>query len=145
MTHSRGPLFGRGARPRPNMLGTITPHFTWREARCSCCLGVDALVNMDVHETARKLEQLRSLAGGRSLRVASWYRCLQHPHEARKREGALHRHTTGRAVDLHLATLQYLDVVERVREAGFTSCGFYSWGIHVDWVDGDVARYWRGE
>ena len=34
--------------------------------------------------------------------------------------------------------------MEQARKAGFVSMGAYRTFLHLDWVDGDVARHWTG-
>ena len=122
---------------------TMTENFREREARCRCgkC---EKNLPPTVEETARKLEHLRKLIGNSPLKVSSWFRCRSHPAEAGKRPGSLHRHTTGRSVDIHCQGELRWRILEQARKAGFLSCGQYRWGLHLDWVPGDVARHWNG-
>ena len=90
------------------------------------------------------LEELRSRVGDQPLRISSWFRCADHPAERGKEPGALHRHTTGRAVDIHCrGELRFL-ILEHFRAVGFKSLGVYRWGLHIDHVLGDVSRFWIG-
>ena len=129
----------------------LTPHFTRREARCSCDDGRECglaplpggEVLQAVEETARRLELLRGHCQGRALRINSWYRCPESRYERDKPPGSLHRHTSGRAVDiLPLDDDQRWRIMEYARASGFLSLGCYPWGLHLDWCDGDIARHW---
>jgi len=118
-------------------------HFTWEEARCACCWAIPEGVLPDLYRTASKLEVLRHRMG-EPLPVSSWYRCKQHPIERGKHPNALHRHCTGRAVDIGAKGLTRLKLVELARTCSFKSVGVYHWGVHLDWVEGRVARHWLG-
>ena len=121
----------------------MTEHFTNRDYGCRCgCKFTPPSANAE--STARKLEQLRMLCGDRPLKVSSWFRCRRHPAEAGKGRGALHRHTTGQAVDIHCRGELRWRILEQARKAGFLSCGHYRTFLHLDWVPGDIARHWVG-
>ena len=121
----------------------MTDHFSDRDARCRCGCG-NVGPRRDVERTAQRLETLRAAVGHRPLKVSSWYRCPDHPAESGKLRGALHRHTTGRAVDIHCRGELRFRILEKLRKAGFRSLGIYRWGLHLDWVEGDVSRFWIG-
>lgn len=77
--------------------GTITPHFTWYEARDreGHPMPDDGQMWANIEEMARWLEVVRE---GRPLIVSSWWRSERHSAEQAKRmPGA---HTTGKAVDV---------------------------------------------
>ena len=121
----------------------MTEHFTNRDYGCRCGCKFSP-PSADAASTGRKLERLRRMCGDRPLKVSSWFRCRRHPAEAGKGRGALHRHTTGRAVDIHCRGELRWRIYEQARKAGFLSLGNYRWGLHLDWVAGDVARHWNG-
>lgn len=123
----------------------MTEHFSEREARCRCdpCRRRQLPLPPDVQRTARRLEKLRELVGGRPLKVSSWFRCREHPAETGKRPGSLHRHSTGRAVDIHCQGELRWRIMEQARKAGFLNCGHYRWGLHLDWVR-DAPPHWTG-
>jgi len=124
----------------------LAPHFSWAEAFCRCTEGGRCPAYRpiaDIRDTAARLERLRTGLGA-PIRITSWFRCKYHSVEARKGRNALHRHCTGRAVDIAVEGTQALKVIELARWSGFRSVGVYRWGLHLDWVDGNVARYWLG-
>jgi len=124
-----------------NVSEHVSDHFTKREARCSCCLSIP-LTHWDaITSTARTLERLRERTGGKPIRVSSWYRCRDHPLERRKRYPALHRHCTGRAVDVFVSGLERLAMIEQARACGFVSVGVYSWGLHLDTLKQHEAHW----
>lgn len=94
---------------------------------------------------------------GIPLRVTSGFRDLTHPAEARKGPKALHRHTTGTAVDLDMQgydNATRAKVIKGLIARGATGLGVYKNSpnmIHVDWSglgagakEGGVST-WYGE
>lgn len=103
-------------------MGDLSEHFDSSEFRDH------RTGDVHVHPTlVACLERLRSLEGGRPIRIVSGYRTAA----TNRAVGGARRsqHLTGRAADIpsHLAT------VEMARAAGFTGIGVCNgWVVHVD-------------
>lgn len=89
--------------------------------------------------------------------ITSGFRDLSHPSEAKKKPGSLHRHTTGKAIDLDVGGMndeQKARIVETLVSMGATGVGVYPGGkmIHVDWTGmggsykgpGTASRWYGG-
>lgn len=76
---------------------------------------------------------------GIPLNITSGYRDLNHPSEAKKGPHALHRHTTGKSIDLDIggySDQQKQQILETLVSMGATGVGIYPGGtmLHVDWT-----------
>lgn len=88
-----------------------------------------------------QVKDMMALASARlnePFNITSGYRSLTHPVEARKGPGALHRHTSGKAVDLDVtgwSDERKAKTIEMLAAMGATGLGIYPSGkmIHVDW------------
>lgn len=75
---------------------------------------------------------------GIPLNIHSGHRDLSHPSEAKKGPHALHRHTTGKAVDLDIggySDAQKQQLITTLVAMGATGVGIYPGGksLHIDW------------
>jgi hypothetical protein len=96
-------------------------------------------VDSNVRNTVSKVADQFFRDTGKKVVVFSGHRSLNHPMEARKGKNALHRHTSGKAVDIDITNLNAREkelLVASLVGAGATSIGSYPSGtsIHVDWV-----------
>lgn len=133
----------------------MTEHFSFSEMCCRHCRNWrDIRDNWEnlrygrvwsrVHRTAGLLEKVRAIVR-RPLVVTSALRCSHHPEETAKPPGSLHRHTSGRAVDIRAQGDRRLELLFAARKAGFRSFGIYPQFLHVDWCDGpEYRRLWVG-
>ena len=76
---------------------------------------------------------------GFPINITSGFRDLNHPVEAAKGPHALHRHTSGKAIDLDIggySDQQKQQVLETMLSMGATGVGIYPGGkmLHVDWT-----------
>ncbi len=81
--------------PRPR--GLITPHFSWEEAACQCGCEIPTALIVEIEQTARWLEEVRTALGGVPMLTYSWYRCRLH--NARIGGETNSQHLLGRAYD----------------------------------------------
>lgn len=128
------------------MVGAITEHFSWQEARCrdGCAMPDD--VKREVIETAKWLERIREHLGGRPVIVHSWYRC---PEYNRKVGGAPNsQHLYGRAVDFTVRGLSIEQVWQKLLPlfwGGYIKgMGRYATHVHADRRPGGAAL-WFGK
>ena len=105
--------------PYPRMQAFPARHFGWHEVRCHHCIELDELGFPERKvlegEPFRSLcKVLDSIRGelGKPVLVNSWYRCPEHPLEAKKPRPGVHAH--GLAADLRL---KGIDVAVAVQAA----------------------------
>jgi uncharacterized protein YcbK (DUF882 family) len=110
-----------------------------------------------VHPQVKQQLEVASARLGIPFNITSGYRDLSHPSEAKKKPGSLHRHTTGKAIDLDVGGYsdgQKAQIVETLVSMGATGVGVYPGGkmIHVDWTGlgtsykgpGTASRWYGG-
>ena len=139
-------------------------HFGWKEVRCHHCLQIEEpgfpeqyiLEGEPFKMLCKLLDAVRGELG-KPVIVNSWYRCPEHPIEAKKRTPGVHAH--GLAADLRLSgidvalavhavmrSLQHLRAQMDVAGFGFQQKGSWeSLYLHVD-VGGHLPefRQYRG-
>ncbi len=103
-------------------MGDLSTHFSAWEFRC-----LDGTTHEIDAELIDRLERLRSVAGGRPLRIVSGYRS---PAYNRAVGGAPNsQHMFGRAADIPLGYA----TVRQATDVGFRGIGFqHDFAIHVD-------------
>ena len=108
-----------------------TPHFSWAE------LGDPPMVHRKhARHLAEHLERLRSIRGGRPLRLVSAFRS---PERNRQVGGATEsQHLDARAADIPSGYA----TVREAEAAGFVGIGSRGrWAVHVDVRPGPLARW----
>lgn len=119
----------------------ISEHFTRSELECSHC---GELPEEYGEELAGFLESVRSIYG-RAMRITSGYRCLEHPIENGKPEGATHAHTFHKAADIACEHADALALIVAGLTAGARGFGVSQRGrarfIHLDLRDGPVKLW----
>ena len=105
--------------PYPKMQAFPARHFLWEEVRCHHCrdLGDHGFPSREVLEgepfklLCKILDGVRGY-NGKPLIVTSWYRCLNHPIEAAKRQPGVH--ACGIAADIRINRVDVLSAVESI-------------------------------
>jgi zinc D-Ala-D-Ala carboxypeptidase len=106
-------------------------HFTWAELGSPPAAHRERAVHL-----ARHLEQLRSICGGRPLRIVSGFRSTEK--NAAVGGEARSQHLYGRAADIPRGYA----TTGQAEKAGFTGIGSQGpWAIHVDVRTGPQARW----
>ena len=105
--------------PYPKMQAYPARHFGWHEVRCHHCLQLDepGFPERDILEGepfGMLCKQLDAVRGelGKPVIVNSWFRCPEHPIEAKKKVPGVHAH--GLAADLCLSGIDVALAVHAV-------------------------------
>jgi len=110
-------------------------HFTREELACRCCGACEMQ-----QETLDRLEMMRSLAGGRPIRINSAYRCV--PHNAEVGGAATSSHLSGLAIDMAVPDGRRMyELVAAAIGAGFPRIEQGIQYLHVD-VDDTKPSPW---
>ena len=130
----------------PETDNRISPHFTWAEARCKDGADVPLEYRENARRLAEVLEAIRGEAGGRPVRIVSWYRS---PAYNRRIGGArASQHMTASAADIRIDGMTpaevhaIVDAMMRRGEIPSGGLGRYRTFTHVD-IRGRMAR-WSG-
>jgi uncharacterized protein YcbK (DUF882 family) len=105
------------------------PHFTRKEAACSCCGSVGSNP-IELKNLLDKLEEFRTECDNKEVITHCIYRCEKHNYEVGGVYNSLHR--LGMACDLHVEGLTVDEMVKAAERAGFGGIGRYNGWIHVD-------------